>query len=194
MGLESRPAAPGAAAAAPLRPQKQTKVEASAGGGDNEPAPVVVMLPPSRRPPPRPARPRTRRGATTVPTCRRGAPSGAASCTPPRRGCWSRARARARGPAPGCRPSRTPAPRRSTAATPAPRSRAGARQAADQTNYSDLSAPVNNAETIYNSNDQSPEFHKSYQRLLRKHLHESMPACTEGGSTANVHQLRLLLL
>ncbi|XP_044974560.1 splicing factor, arginine/serine-rich 19-like isoform X1 [Hordeum vulgare subsp. vulgare] len=45
MGLESWPAAP-------PRPQKQRKVEATASaGGDNEPAPVVVMLPPSRRPP-----------------------------------------------------------------------------------------------------------------------------------------------
>lgn len=38
--------------------------------------------------------------------------------------------------------------------------------ASQSSNYSDSSAPPNNAETIYNSNDQSPEFHKSYQVSL----------------------------
>ncbi|XP_037403922.1 serine-rich adhesin for platelets-like isoform X2 [Triticum dicoccoides] len=35
--------------------------------------------------------------------------------------------------------------------------------ASQSSNFSDSSAPLNNAETIYSSNDQSPEFHKSYQ-------------------------------
>lgn len=35
--------------------------------------------------------------------------------------------------------------------------------ASQSSSYSDSSAPLNNAETICNSNDQSPEFHKHYQ-------------------------------
>ncbi|VAH71625.1 hypothetical protein VPH35_049203 [Triticum aestivum] len=35
--------------------------------------------------------------------------------------------------------------------------------ASQSSNYSDSSAPLNNAETVYDSNDQSPDFRKSYQ-------------------------------
>jgi hypothetical protein len=38
--------------------------------------------------------------------------------------------------------------------------------ASQSSNYSDSSAPLNNADTVCNSNDQSPEFRKRYQVSL----------------------------